>query len=245
LRSLSVSSMVQFARCQKQFYWTVVRPLPRRPSAAARLGQEIHRWIEIKSIGQGRLDDPEHVPDLSPDELRDDHGPGGPPRSLEALKASFAASPYAAMSPRHVEQPFVIALEGGFLLRGRMDAVYVHPDGTWEVVDFKTGARPEPEDSTSRMQLAIYALAAQRIWCVPADRLRVTYLYLRDGAAVSTPATELGVSEDDLVAQFRRIAAGGFEPVPGAVCRACDFLRFCAAGRAHVEAETSAPSVAR
>ncbi|MDQ3765929.1 MAG: PD-(D/E)XK nuclease family protein, partial [Actinomycetota bacterium] len=55
LQSLSVSSLVQLSRCPKQFHWTVVRPLPRRPSAAARLGHDIHRWIEIRSVGQGRL----------------------------------------------------------------------------------------------------------------------------------------------------------------------------------------------
>lgn len=56
--SLSVSAMVQFSRCPRQFYWSEVRPLPRRFSAAARRGQGIHRWIEIRSAGQERLEDP-------------------------------------------------------------------------------------------------------------------------------------------------------------------------------------------
>ena len=44
--ALSATSIVTYARCPRQFQWTVVRPLPRRPSAAANLGTAIHRWIE-------------------------------------------------------------------------------------------------------------------------------------------------------------------------------------------------------
>jgi DNA helicase-2/ATP-dependent DNA helicase PcrA len=234
LRSLSVSSMVQLARCPTQVYWTVVRPLPRRPSSAARLGQEIHRWIEIRSIGQGRLDDPEFLPDLTPEELRDDHEAQAARRSADALKVAFEQSPYASMRPRFVEQPFVIALEGGSLVRGRMDAVYVHDDGTWEVVDYKTGGTPDGGDATNRLQLAVYALAARRIWGVEPRNLRVSYLYLLSGDVVTTAASDLDVTEADLEAMFRRVEVGDFDPVPGPLCRSCDFLRFCAAGRAHV-----------
>ena len=66
LTSLSVSSLIQLARCPRS---SIGRPsvhFPRRPSHAARLGQEIHRWIEIRSIGQQRLGDPEEFPDLVP-----------------------------------------------------------------------------------------------------------------------------------------------------------------------------------
>src|SRR5438093_218001 len=34
--ALSVTALVSLARCPKQFWWSVVRPLPRRPSPAAR-----------------------------------------------------------------------------------------------------------------------------------------------------------------------------------------------------------------
>jgi DNA helicase-2/ATP-dependent DNA helicase PcrA len=240
LRSLSVSSMVQFSRCPKQFYWTVVRPLPRRPSAAARLGQEIHRWIEIRSIGQGRLDDPELLPDLSPEELRDDVVASEGAGSREAaLKASFEASPYARMQPRYVEQPFAIALDEGFLVRGRIDAVYQRDDGSWEVVDYKTGGRPDSGDSTSALQLTIYALAARRIWGIAPERLKVSYLYLQTGEIVSHMANDLIVSEADLLGTFKRIEEQDFAPEPGDICRSCDFLRFCTAGRAHVAGETA------
>src|SRR5207248_146681 len=65
--ALSVTSLVSYARCPKQFYWSVVRPLPRQSSAAARLGTEVHRWIEQRAGRQLALLEPEPDDDLDPD----------------------------------------------------------------------------------------------------------------------------------------------------------------------------------
>ncbi|MFN2388058.1 MAG: ATP-dependent helicase [Actinomycetota bacterium] len=232
LTSLSVSSLVQMSRCPKQFYWTIVRPLPRRPSRAARLGQEIHRWIEIRAIGQQRLDDPEEPPDLAPEEVADVPSGTKPPVSTEDLKRAFESSRYAALSPRYTEQPFVIALDGGYLVRGRIDAIYVHHDGSWEIVDYKTGNEPDADDPTSRLQLAIYAIAARQVWGVDLATLKLTYFYLKTGKAEPMLASELTTTEADLLDMFTRVEARAFEPTPSAICDSCDFLGFCDAGRA-------------
>jgi|GEM_PF-1656769 len=221
LRSLSVSNIVQLARCPKQFYWTVVRPLPRRPSPAARLGQELHRWIEIRSIGQGTLD-----------EIEDPPVPEEP--TFAGLKATFESSPYATLAPRFTEQRFVIAIDEGYLVRGRIDAVYVHDDSSWELVDFKTGREPNPGDGLTALQLSIYAMAAQQLWGMSPEELKVTYFYLATGRAASVAATDLELTREWLVDAFRRVETGAFEPRPGRLCYSCDFLERCAAGRAHL-----------
>lgn len=239
LTSLSVSSLVQLATCPKQFYWTTVRPLPRRPSRAARVGQEIHRWIEIRSIGQQRLGDPEEFPDLGPEEV---HETGLRPRpaSLADLQKNWAASRFSATRPRFTEQAFVVSLPGGYLVRGRIDAVYVDPDGNWEIVDFKSGRQPDQTSPRSRLQLAIYALAAQSVWGISPEKIKVTYLYLRDGTEVSYGAPDLGVDEDDLLGLFGAVEEGRFEPVPSDLCFSCDFQRFCEAGKTFVAAAEAA-----
>src|SRR5207253_3914288 len=82
--ALSVTSLVTYARCPKQFYWSVVRPLPRQSSAAARLGTEVHRWIEQRAGRQLALIEIE--PDLDPDAVPAD-------RDIRtALKQSFLQS---------------------------------------------------------------------------------------------------------------------------------------------------------
>jgi DNA helicase-2/ATP-dependent DNA helicase PcrA len=235
LTSLSVSSLVQLATCPKQFYWTMVRPLPRRPSHAARLGQEIHRWIEIRSIGQQRLGDPDEQPDLGPEEIHEVPKASGAP-SLSALKATWEASRFSEVRPRYTEQAFVVALPGGYLVRGRIDAIYVDEDGSWEIVDFKSGRQPDAASPSSRLQLAIYALAAERVWGIPPERIKVTYFYLRDGAEVTRQASELDTDESTLLELFGAVEEGRFAPIPTDLCFSCDFRRFCEAGQAYVAA---------
>ena len=56
------------------------------------------------------------------------------------------------MKPLMVEQPFTLYIGEGISVQGRIDAIFEREDGTWEVVDYKTGTSdPDP------LQLAIYA----------------------------------------------------------------------------------------
>ncbi|HEX3622948.1 MAG TPA: ATP-dependent DNA helicase [Acidimicrobiales bacterium] len=229
--ALSVTGLVTYTRCPKQFYWTVVRPLPRRSSAAARLGTEIHRWIEQRAGGQLSLIEPgaEVDDDLDPDRL-----PAGPGVAA-ALRASFMASPWSALDPLRVEAPFVLAV-GGHMVRGRVDAVYER-DGRVELVDFKTGRIASDGDRAAGTQLDLYGLAAVDAWGADPELLRTTYCYLRtdgppqlvvsewDAGTVHTVRTRLEATLDDL-------AAARFGPTAGPWCRGCDFLSFCPAGQA-------------
>ena len=48
-RILSVSQVLDYARCPRDFYWSVVRPLPSAPKPAARLGSVVHRLLERRA----------------------------------------------------------------------------------------------------------------------------------------------------------------------------------------------------
>ncbi|MGI9021752.1 MAG: UvrD-helicase domain-containing protein, partial [Acidimicrobiales bacterium] len=137
--AVSVTDLVTFARCPKQFFWTVVRPLPRRSSNAARLGIEVHRWIELREQRQLSLIEPHESAPAAAWGSRSGAGRAAADRA-ENLKASFLAGPWADLHPTRVEAPFVLAL-GQHVVRGRIDAVYER-DGRIELVDFKTGRQP-------------------------------------------------------------------------------------------------------
>jgi DNA helicase-2/ATP-dependent DNA helicase PcrA len=231
--TLSVTGLVTYARCPKQFYWTVVRPLPRRSSAAARLGTEIHRWIEQRAGGQLALIEPRHPAEdeLVPDRLPTEAGPG----LVRGLQASFLASPWATLLPVRVEAPFVLAV-AGHLVRGRVDAVYER-DGRTELVDFKTGQPASEGDLGAGTQLDLYGLAAVDAWGADPARLRTTYCYLRaDGPPqlleTDWSAQTLDAVRERLATALDLLAAGSFAPTAGPWCRHCDFLSFCPAGQA-------------
>jgi DNA helicase-2/ATP-dependent DNA helicase PcrA len=226
--AVSVSAVIDYARCAKRFFWSVVRPLPRFSGPAARIGTEIHRWIERQGKAQATFLEIEDVPDLTDEDLA-----GLPGRTTE-LRRSFLESRFAGLVPLHAERPFLLSLDG-FRVTGRIDAIYGTPDGPWEVVDYKTGRRPPEDDPFTGLQLQLYALACVDVWGKRAEDLTLTYLYLSSGEEVSRPAGNLDEIRRRASGWLRSAALGRFEPSPREHCEWCDFRPFCDAGMAFVE----------
>jgi DNA helicase-2/ATP-dependent DNA helicase PcrA len=227
--TVSVGGIVDYGRCPKRFYWSAVRPLPRFSGPAARIGTEIHAWIERQSSGQATLIELDEEPDLTSEEL------AGQPGKIRQLRDRFLSSRFSGMVPLFAERPFLLSL-GDSTVSGRIDAIYGVQDGPWEVVDYKTGRRPDG-DAMSRVQLDIYALACIDVWGKRPDELTLTYLYLATGEEDSFPVDDPGAVRERVQAWLRGIGERRFEPTPGLYCRWCDFLSFCDAGSAYV-AET-------
>ena len=225
--TLSVSSVLAYLRCPKLFFWSQVRPLPRRPSEAARLGTEVHRWIELQGRGQGTLIDVDDLPDLSTEERLAEPG------TAAGLREAFRVSRFADQLPLYAERPFLLYLDG-IVVGGRIDAIFGTPDGPWEVVDYKTGRVPAEDDPLAGMQLDLYALACAEVWGKRPEELTLTYFYLSEGKEVSRPAGNPGETRKRIMESLSAMARGAFDPSPGDQCRWCDFLNFCDAGRAHV-----------
>jgi DNA helicase-2/ATP-dependent DNA helicase PcrA len=223
--TISVGAVIDYARCPKLFYWSVIRPLPRFSGPAARIGTEIHNWIQRRSTGQMALIELDDPPDLTAEEL------AGEPGRTERLREAFLDSRFAGMVPLYTERPFVLSLEGA-VVSGRIDAVYGTPEGRWEVVDYKTGRRPADDDPLVGLQLDLYALACVEVFGKRPEELTLTYLYLSSGAEVTRPAEDPATTRARVLAALRGMAVGAFDPTPGRQCRWCDFLPFCEAGKA-------------
>jgi DNA helicase-2/ATP-dependent DNA helicase PcrA len=223
-QTLGVSGVIDYARCPKRFYWSSVRPLPRFSGPAARIGTDIHRWIERRASGQGRLLEVSDAPDLTQEEL------AGDPGRIERLRQAFLDSRFADAVPLHAERAFLLRLDG-FGVAGRIDAIYGEPDGPWEVVDWKTGSA-----AADPMQLEVYGLACVEIWGKQPEQLSLTYCYLARGETETIPMGDPAAVRERIVASLLRIDAGEFDPTPGAWCRHCDFRSFCDAGLAWLAA---------
>ncbi len=223
--SSSVTGLVTYAQCPKRFYWTDVDPLPRRRAPAAVYGTQVHRRIELHQRGQVPFE--EMTEDLY-DIVAGESGEGGPGGFNAYLDSRFATEKASL-----IEVPFAFEMDGGFRVRGRIDAVY--RDGpNWEVVDFKSG-RPST-DPSRQVQLQAYAIAARDVdFGLPMpEGLDVTFAYLGRGLNVETiHADESWVdhAREDLNAMATQIAQGQFAESPGGWCGNCDFLQFCGPGQ--------------
>jgi ATP-dependent DNA helicase UvrD/PcrA len=226
--TVSVTGLVTYSQCPKRFFWTNVDPLPRRLNPAANRGTEVHRRIELHQKGQVPF---EEMTDDLYDVIEGDSPPG--PGAFEAYLSSRFADKTATM----IETPFSLELDTGYLVRGRIDAVYCD-NGKWEVVDFKSG-RPRT-DPALVVQLQAYAVAATDVdFGLPKPEvLDVTFAYLSGGLTeVTHSADDQWVAEarESLNALTGRISTSDFQENPGSWCNSCDFLQFCGPGRAEVE----------
>jgi DNA helicase-2/ATP-dependent DNA helicase PcrA len=170
--SLSATAVVRLREDPEAFARDLARPMPRRPSAAARFGTRFHAWVEAR-FGQQSLLDPDDLPgraDLGIDEEDD----------LRELVARFEAGPYADRVPHAVEAAFSLVLAGQ-VVRGRIDAVYAEPGGRWLVVDWKTGTGRADDP----LQLALYRLAWADLVGVPLGDVDAAFHYVRSGESVT------------------------------------------------------------
>jgi ATP-dependent DNA helicase UvrD/PcrA len=219
--TVSVTGLVTYAGCPKQYFWSEVDRLPRRRNPAAVAGTEVHRRIELHQKGAIPFEElSREIYDVPDGDFRP-----GAFRTFESSR--FATTPAA-----RVEAPFTLAVGDNLKIRGRIDAIY-DEDGHWEIVDFKSG-RPGSNPART-VQLEAYAVACSDIdfGLSPMKSVSVTFAYLGDGLTEETTPVDnqwLSAARSHLEDLGAAIVDGQFDPTPSQQCRSCDFLQFCAAG---------------
>ncbi|HEY3505594.1 MAG TPA: UvrD-helicase domain-containing protein [Actinocatenispora sp.] len=171
--ALSVTDLVALAADPMTLARRIRRPLPRRPDPRSARGTEFHRWLE-RRLGARELLDIDELPGAA-------DADAVPDADLAALRERFLASDWADRTPVAVEVPFATVV-AGIVVRGRMDAVYAEPDGRYQVVDWKTGRRPEGADATAAaVQLAAYRLAWAELAGVDVAAVGAAFHYVAAG----------------------------------------------------------------
>src|SRR6185436_1964098 len=130
-------------------------------------------------------------------------------RATQALRAYWEHDRESDSEAVWFERSFAFKI-GPHLLRGRVDRVDRHPDGTFELIDYKTGRAKTEQELREDVQLSVYQTGAR----VPVehseeelDRVRATVSDIAGG-----------------------ILKQRFEPTPSPdVCRFCDYRIICPA----------------
>jgi len=165
---ISASTMMRAAQDPNALALDLARPMPKVSSMAARRGTAFHEWVAASHQQLSLLPDWELAEDA--DRADDD---------LSDLIEGYRRTPYAHMTPVASETEVTVRI-AGLTVRGVIDAVFCHPDGTWEVVDWKT-TRAQSSDP---LQLAIYRLGwAERVGVAP-EQVLTAFVYVRDATIV-------------------------------------------------------------
>ena len=138
-------------------------------------------------------------------------------------KASFAPALW-------IEKTFKLKL-GGYTIHGAIDRAERLPDGSIEIIDYKTGSSKTEKQLKKNDQLALYALAAQKVYSEHASKL--SWYFIDDGIKVSVSRTpeELKSLEQKVQKDIAAILGSDFVAKPSFACKNCDFKKICEAGQ--------------
>jgi putative RecB family exonuclease len=164
----------------------------------------------------------------SAEEMQEAFGEGR--QILERHVANSVAQPREA-KVLLVEKQLRLSFQDDFDLVGRIDRVDEHPDGTLEIIDYKSGRMEVSEaDIEADLAMGIYqVLLAEKY---PDRPIKATIVALRSGesASWSLSTEDLEVLRQDLHELGKHMLATNWEeyhPTPKALCGHCDFLPLC------------------
>lgn len=256
LKRLSVSQLKAYENCPRQWYLRCIRNLPTPPSPEGFVGQMVHHALRdfmLLAPGQRK---PEYLHELLREHWRNDpkgrkgfadpgHEASFGRRAMELLDNFYAGSDLGVV-PKEVEKfldwpwPFPVAAGDGsgngdsggrssLIMAGKIDRIDERPDGTVEIVDYKTGHVPPSDEYARRdLQVGLY-------WCMVQEVLgyRVASFKLLGLAEYRELAVELSPEDvqthlhraADVVARIRTDTNP--QPRVSALCPWCGYLADC------------------
>jgi len=233
IAALSYTQVDTYLRCPQMYQYRFVFRLPTRPKPQMQFGRILHdalkdalgsieretplTWAMVDSAyvaawAKERFCAPEQAPSLQ------DLG-------RTYLRRAFDAGDLS--KPLLLEQPFSLRVDG-LRLTGRIDRVDRHPDGSYEVIDYKTGSAKRAAELQRDLQLGVYALAAREVFRF--DPLSLSYYYLETSERVTVDKPQERLEEDrqTIVKVAEGIRAELFVAKPDRMkCGGCDFRQLC------------------
>ena len=230
---LSASDIDTYRICPLKYKFARVFRIPQEPTIHQRFGIVMHQVLErFHTEDDGSLERLRELFEISwrrsgfgdsDDELQFRE------RAVEALERYWRQNQASEAEPVWFERSFAFKI-GPHLLRGRVDRVDRHPDGSFELIDYKTGKAKTEDELREDVQLSVYQMGARESW-----RLETTaqsYFYVLTGEKV--PVEHSSEELDRVRATVSEIAGGilkqRFEPTPSPdICRFCDYRIICPA----------------
>lgn len=230
---LSYSQLSTFETCPLQYKYRYILRIPVPPSAALVFGDTMHKTMHAfyALVRQGthptkatllRLyeDHWQHLGfrDRAYEEKMKRHG-------VELLKGFYDKGFDPKIIPVALEEPFTIRITPTLTLGGKIDRIDKLPDGTTEIIDYKTGTAPKNRNPKSDLQLSVYAMAGQ------SEKVIVSFYFFEDQQKVSSTRTkeQLTATKEEIAERARQISVSDFHPTPGKHCDFCEFRLICEA----------------
>ena len=235
----SASKIEAYERCPLLFKFRHVLEVPGRSNNASYKGIAVHAVLE--KIGRRRMDGEEtseeqaaellemHWEDDAFDSKKSsDENKKGAREMIRAVVARDKDMAQDRSAVVGVEKKFKVRLDENLMFGGKMDRIDKASDGSYTVIDYKTGRPRDVRKISENVQMNMYAMGTESVYGkLPTKAMQ---LYVPDLKEVS-----FGVEAGQVDEQRRRIAGvakaalrGEFSPTPSSkACHGCSYLDIC------------------
>lgn len=239
---MSPSRMTTYLACPVKYRWTYVDPRGRwylKSRSYYSFGSSLHKVLErfhdegdagVSTVAQAVAAVEESWIDAgygSAEEMAEAMGEG---REIVERYVEEVISQEREGKTIFVEKTLNMDFDQ-FRLVGRVDRIDELPDGTLEIIDYKSGrSRVESSELEGDIALGCYQILLKQLY--PMSPSRATIIALRTGARASTSLSDeaLASFQRDIEALGNEILDTEYEelvPVGKTLCLGCDFVALC------------------
>lgn len=235
VKQLSYSKLSAFQTCPLKYKFRYFFKIPTPQPHAANFGSSIHNTVNVfyAEIKEGKPVDLDRLKTLY-----EEHWIGGGYESkgheaarkkmgLQVLERFYAKEEESNFKPpAFLERAFRLKL-GGVVFSGRIDRIDRLDDGTYEVIDYKTGTSKRGVNLKKDLQLSLYALACKEIYHLPVSKLSLYYLEDVSKASTSRSEADLTAVKEELLEIVGEMKTSDLRPTPGFHCSFCEYRVLC------------------
>ncbi|MEA2403534.1 MAG: ATP-dependent helicase UvrD/PcrA, partial [Thermoleophilaceae bacterium] len=233
---LSASDIETYRLCPLKYKFARVFRIPQEPSINQRFGIVLHQVLERfhgpEMNGAGSLDQLMALFESS--WRRNGFGYSNDDRqfrekAVSSLRRYWESHQEGDGKPAWIERSFSFRL-GRHLLRGRVDRVDRHSDGSYELIDYKTGKPKTADQLREDVQLSVYQMGAREAWGLETSAQSYYYVLEDEKVPVEHSEEQLERVRNTVAEIGDGIMAHEFEPRPSPeLCAFCDYRIVCPA----------------